>query len=361
MVSKSPSPFLIPSLDGLRAVAIGIVFLSHAGLSHVVPGLFGVTVFFFLSGYLITTLMRLECERTGGVNLRDFYLRRALRIFPPFYLVLGLITLLAAQGWVEGGFSWQAMAAQAGFISNYWEIHGGLQPAGTEVMWSLAVEEHFYLLFPLLYLGLRRLLPDRRHQFIALMSLCGLVLAWRMLLVHGWQAIDLHNGSSHHPRTCHGTDTRFDGLLFGCALAVWHNPALDAGGLPRRRLLFGLLPLSLVVLLGSFVLRDVAFRETWRYTVQGLALLPVFIAVIRHPDWFPFRFLNWPWVRHLGVLSYAFYLIHSLVLALLKAHLPASKLWQGVIAFVLSLVLASLMHHCIEKPCARLKKRFAAK
>ena len=109
------------------------------------------------------------------------------------------------------------------------------------------------------------------------------------------------------------------------------------------------------------VLRDVAFRETWRYTVQGLALLPVFIAVIRHPDWFPFRFLNWPWVRHLGVLSYAFYLVHSLVLALLKTHLPVSKLWQGIIAFVLSLVVATLMHHVIEKPCARLKKRFAAR
>lgn len=361
MVSKSPRPFLIPSLDGLRAVAIVIVFLSHAGLSHIVPGLFGVTVFFFLSGYLITTLMRMECERTGGVNLRDFYLRRALRIFPPFYLVLAVITLLAAKGWVEGGFSWAAMAAQAGFISNFWEIHGGLQPAGTEVMWSLAVEEHFYLLFPLLYLGLRKLLPDRKHQFIVLMGLAGLVLAWRLLLVHGWQVIDLHSGSSHHPRTCHGTDTRFDGLLFGCALAVWQNPALDPGGLPRRLLLFVLLPLSLVVLLGSFVLRDVAFRETWRYTVQGLALVPVFLAVIRHPDWLPFRFLNWPWVRKIGVLSYAFYLVHSLILALLKTHAPISKLAQGVIAFVLSLLLAWLMHAWIEKPCAKLKKRFAAK
>ena len=119
MPSKSHAPFLIPSLDGLRAVAILIVFLSHAGLSHIVPGLFGVTVFFFLSGYLITTLMRMECERTGGVNLRDFNLRRALRIFPPFYLVLAVITLLAASGAVEGGFSWAAMAAQAGFSSNF--------------------------------------------------------------------------------------------------------------------------------------------------------------------------------------------------------------------------------------------------
>lgn len=96
-------------------------------------------------------------------------------------------------------------------------------------------------------------------------------------------------------------------------------------------------------------------------TVQGLALVSVFIAVIRHPDWLPFRFLNWPWVRHLGVLSYAFYLVHSLVLALLKTHAPISKLAQGVTAFMLSLLLAWLMHQWIEKPCAKLKKRFAAR
>ena len=352
-------PFLIPSLDGLRAVAIVIVFLSHAGLSHIVPGLFGVTVFFFLSGYLITTLMRLECERTGGINLRDFYMRRALRIFPPFYLVLAVIALLGVTGAVEGGFSWAAMAAQTGFISNYWEIHGGLQPAGTEVMWSLAVEEHFYLAFPLFYLALRRLVPNPRHQFTALLGLCGLVLVWRMLLVHGWQVLDLQSGGAHHPRTCHGTDTRLDGLLFGCALAVRGNPALDKSNGDRRLLFWIALPLSAAALVASLLVRDVAFRETWRYTIQGLALIPIFIAVIRHADWMPFRFLNWSWVRRMGVLSYGFYLVHSLVLALIKTHLPVSQLWQGVVAFVASLLLAWTMHVFVEKPCAGLKKRFS--
>lgn len=354
-------PFYIPSLDGLRAVAIFIVFLSHAGLSHIVPGLFGVTVFFFLSGYLITTLMRMECDRTGTVSLRDFYMRRALRIFPPFYLVLGLIALLGVTGAVEGGFSWGAMAAQAGFISNYWEINGGLQPAGTEVMWSLAVEEHFDPLFPLFYLGLRRVLPDRRHQFAVLMTLAGLVLAWRMLLVHGWQVIDLHTGSAHHPRTCHGTDTRLDGLLFGSALAVFGNPALDANKRGSNGLLWIALPISIATLLVSFVLRDVSFRETWRYTIQGLALIPIFIVVIRHADWLPFRFLNWAWVRKVGVLSYSFYLLHSVVIALVKTHLPASKFVQGSLAFAVSMALAWLVHERLEKPCAKLKKRFAAK
>ncbi len=116
-----------------------------------------------------------------------------------------------------------------------------------------------------------------------------------------------------------------------------------------------------MALLVSFVLRDVAFRETLRYTIQGLALIPIFIAVIRYSNWMPFRFLNWSWVRKMGVLSYAFYLVHSLVIALVKTHLPMSKVGQGIIAFVISLALAGVMNSLIEKPCARLKKRFAAK
>src|SRR5580704_13015777 len=93
--------FHIPSLDGLRAVAFFIVFSAHAGMAFVVPGGFGVTVFFFLSGFLITTLMRVEVERTARVNLKNFYLRRALRILPPFYLVLFLATGIAASGFIS--------------------------------------------------------------------------------------------------------------------------------------------------------------------------------------------------------------------------------------------------------------------
>src|SRR6476620_11582619 len=81
-----PEGFYIPSLDGLRAVAVLIVFIAHAGLNLPVPGNFGVTIFFFLSGYLITTLARLEHDRTGAISLRGFYLRSILRIFPPYYL-----------------------------------------------------------------------------------------------------------------------------------------------------------------------------------------------------------------------------------------------------------------------------------
>ena len=88
----------IASLDGLRAVSITIVFLAHSGLKGIVPGFFGVTVFFFLSGYLITTLLRIEFERSGDIGLVDFYVRRMFRIWPLFYLVLIVATLLTWLG-----------------------------------------------------------------------------------------------------------------------------------------------------------------------------------------------------------------------------------------------------------------------
>src|SRR3954467_5963406 len=91
-------PGNIASLDGLRAVSISIVFLAHAGLKGIVPGFFGVTVFFFLSGYLITTLLRVEFEESGDIGLRSFYVRRMFRIWPLFYLVLIVATLLSWLG-----------------------------------------------------------------------------------------------------------------------------------------------------------------------------------------------------------------------------------------------------------------------
>lgn len=366
--ASSQGAFHIASLDGMRTVAILIVFLSHAGLSHVVPGLFGVTIFFFLSGYLITTLLRMECERHGIANLRQFFLRRTLRILPPFYLILAVIAVLTAFGVLPGGFQGQALTAQGLFAANYWEIFGGVQPPGTEILWSLAVEEHFYLLFPFFYLAMRRLMPERRHQFALLMTLCAAVLAWRMLLVHQFSAIDLQSGSAHHPRTCHATDTRLDGLLFGCALAVWGNPALDATRIRRSHWLWLMLPSCVALLLATFVIRSVPFRETWRYTLQGLALMPMFITVIRYADALPLRFLNWRWVSRLGVLSYAFYLTHALLLSLVEHWLPAPPglshlqlmLLRGTVAFALTLTASWMIHQWVEKPFLRLRRRLGS-
>ena len=178
----------IPSLDGLRCVAILPVFLSHALMAaqmpSFIPGNFGVTLFFFLSGYLITTLMRQEMERTGTVNFKLFYLGRVLRIFPTCYLVLALA---AVYGWYSGGMDSWWLLGQVLQVTNYQIITGGwtapIAP-NTDVYWSLAVEEHFYLVFPACFLLLARLGSAGRRAAL-LLGICALVFLWRSWLIYG--------------------------------------------------------------------------------------------------------------------------------------------------------------------------------
>lgn len=357
MTTMRPKNLHIPSLDGLRALSFFIVFMAHAGLTGILPGIpggFGVTVFFFLSGFLITTLIRVERQTTGRVSIRHFYMRRALRILPPFYLILLLACALTAAQVLPGDLRVGPVAAQALHVSNYWFIFQGGDgvPAGTVPYWSLAVEEHFYLIFPLLYLGLSRFL-SRRHQAAALWLLCGMVCVWRCALVLG--------AGVPEDRTYMASDTRFDSILFGCALAVGLNPVLDE---PRGRdalWKWVLLPAGIALLFVTFLYRAPWFRETIRYTLQGIALTPVFVAAIRFPRWLPFRLLNAKPVAFLGVLSYTLYLGHQV--ALMGVHFWLPDLGRGKLAllsFAIALAVALAIHRFIEKPLARLRHRIAA-
>lgn len=354
-VPVSKASFHIPSLDGLRTVSFAVVFAAHAGLYNVVPGGFGVTVFFFLSGFLITTLLRQEFDKTGSVSLRKFYIRRALRILPPFYLVLFLATALVALGVVAGPIDPATVVAQALHYANYRIVlHGysGFAP-GTAVYWSLAVEEHFYLLFPLLYLTLRKRGMSGRAQALTLGALCVLILCWRCVLVYVLGcSVD---------RTYIASDTRFDSILYGCALAVFGNPMLDTSRIRDGVWKSVLLPLGVLGLLASFLIRDYGFRETTRYSLQGLALIPVFVCAMRFPTWGPMKLLNYRPVAFVGVLSYSLYLIHQVVLFVLKPLEPRfGALLTGAIGLSISLLLAWLVHLFVEQPFARLRKRFSA-
>jgi peptidoglycan/LPS O-acetylase OafA/YrhL len=322
-------------------------------LNRILPAQFGVTVFFFLSGYLITTLLRLEFEKTRTVSLKNFYLRRVLRILPPFYLVFAFALGAWWIGLLPKPGEPQSIAAVLLHFSNYYIVthdsHGFL--TGTGVYWSLAVEEHFYLLFPLIYLCLNRIGVTARSQAAILLLLCLLFLAWRCVLVFVYHVPDL--------RASVASDTRFDSLLFGCALAVYENPALDRTVFSERVWKYVLLPLGLAGVLVSFSIRNEAFRETIRYTLQGLGLIPVFVCAVRYPDWSIIRPLNFRPIAFAGVLSYSLYLIHLVVLGGLAQNLgsglPAPV--EAVIALTITLVLAWLMFEVVEKPCARLRRR----
>ena len=347
-----PASGQIESLDGIRFISIMIVFVGHAGWGDIIPGGFGVTIFFFLSGYLITTLLRRELTRHGSISLKKFYLRRAIRIWPAFYLVLTACVVMSITGVLSRTLAWDSVALQYLHLANYDQMFNGNAgiPAGTEVYWSLAVEEHFYLLFPLAFMLMsRRGLPLRRIAAV-LATACVVILAWRLVLILGLDA-DMHH-------TYYASDTRFDSILLGCILAVWHNPALDPDPLTERTWKYVAAPAGLLAIVATFAIRDESFRETFRYSVQGIALMPLFWCAIRYPAWGPMRWLNTRTAAFMGRLSYAFYLVHFTVILWLAERLPRiGQVPRAGIAFALSTALAYLVHLAVERPLAPIRHR----
>ncbi|MBG7618471.1 acyltransferase [Herbaspirillum sp. AP02] len=298
----------IASLDGWRAVAIVIVATSHAGLGKIVPGGLGVTIFFFLSGYLITTLLLREFAVSSSINIKHFYLRRLLRLTPPLLLVLILTYLLTYLGWFKGYATWQGFFAQLFYFANYYGLFfdaAHTVPLGTGVFWSLAVEEHFYFFFPaLLLLMLHR--AQRKHIPLYLGLACILFLAWRCYLVLGaGVAVE---------RTYYATDTRIDSMLYGCILATLQISERWQQALQKPGVRTSAMVLGAVLLLATLLVRNDAFRETIRYSLQGIALIPLFYYSVNNPGLWPFRWLNAYWVRRVGIYSYSIYLAHYVML-----------------------------------------------
>jgi peptidoglycan/LPS O-acetylase OafA/YrhL len=346
----SQKGFYIQSLDGLRAVAVMLVFTGHAGLGQFVPGGLGVTIFFFLSGYLITTLMRLEFEKTGRLSFSKFYLRRVYRIFPPFYLVMALVLVLALIGMLPSELTPAAVLAQALQITNYYLIFANPEQTlpGLTVLWSLSVEEHFYLIFPMLFIFLARKL-DRTAMAGVIALICLAVLSWRLYLVFGLHVPQI--------RTYYATDTRIDSIMFGCIMALWKNPVLDPLVFKGKAASLAILAVAGAVLLFCLLYRDPGFRETWRYSLQGLALFPVFYMAITKHDWPLFSWLNWAPVRYMGKVSYTAYLIHPTAIALSMKLLPNAPVLVFVSGFMLTLGFSALMYHFVERHMSTLRAR----
>jgi len=210
---------VIPSLDGIRAISVSIVVVGHSGLQALVPGGLGVTIFFFLSGYLISTLLLTEHARTGGINIANFYARRVFRLMPPLIVSLAVAYGLTYSGLLAGGITAKGLAAQLLYFANYYGLFfdpGNTIPDGTGILWSLAVEEHFYIVYPLLMALLLGSALRPRTIGTLLGIACLVVLAWRIHLVHSPDFVS--------DRTYYASDTRIDSIIYGCILAVVMNP-----------------------------------------------------------------------------------------------------------------------------------------
>lgn len=342
----------IPSLDGIRALSVGVVLLSHAGLGNIVPGGFGVTVFFFLSGYLITTLLLAEQEKMGKINLSHFYLRRFFRLFPPLFFTLLFSYFFVFSGYLSGGVSWGGALSQFFYMANYHQIFNwpGEIPSGTGILWSLAVEEHFYLFFPVAFCFLIKKF-NRKSLSLILFLTCLLILSWRCLLFFYFNAPE--------SRTYYSSDTRIDSILFGCVLALLKNPVDENVRQEINIKDYLMIITSFALILFSFIYRDESFRETFRYTLQGVSLAPLFYYSVKYYDSYVFKFLNFPVLKKIGVYSYFIYLIHFIIIHILKENgLVDSTMKTILYTSVLSLVYSILLDRYFDSYFKKLRKRY---
>jgi peptidoglycan/LPS O-acetylase OafA/YrhL len=347
---SAPATATIPSLDGIRAVAVLLVFLAHSGLEHLVPGGLGVTLFFVLSGYLISTLMRIEHRDRNRIDFKGFYLRRILRLMPPLLVIVALAALLAQLALIDGRFTPNGFLAVVFYWGNYFVIARDFDgmPAGLGVVWSLAVEEHFYLFYPPLAALLLRV-SRAGTTAIVLVALCLAVLTWRY-----WLAV---NGAPIDYLTM-ATDTRVDAILIGCLLALWRNPWLD----PPKRSASWIDAVAVVaalsVLIFTLAYRNEFFRVTARHTVQSAALAVLLYYAVARADRAPFRWLNTAPLVYIGSLSYTIYLSHHMILLLINKHQPTLGWLPTTLgAIALTWLVAEPMRRWIEAPCARLRRR----
>lgn len=345
----------IPGLDGIRALAFLMVFGAHATpgpISHIIPATLGVTTFFFLSGFLITTLLRKEFRRTGDISLRDFYIRRTLRIFIPLYLVYGLVTVFDKYVLHEFAGNRRGLVAMLLYVYNYAILTNfhALAPAGLDVIWSLGVEEHFYILFPVLYLFMQRRRFSIERQTRYILIFCSVELAWRFVL-----ALALHRPQDW---TYFATDARLDGILWGCLLAMRNNPVFgDRKFLPRGReaLAFGVAVFTLAM---TLVPTNLLYRGTIRYTLQPLCLYVIFSFVLTNIRHWSVRWLEWTPLRYVGWTSYVLYLCHRPLVDY------AMKLFHGrlqlsvPVGFCFALAFASVVRYTVELPLQTLRARF---
>jgi len=342
----------VPALDGMRAGCVLLVCISHLGLGRVVPGGFGVTVFFFISGALITGQLAAERARTRRIDFRAFYVRRLLRLAPAAlaYIVIAGALFVRFGGRIPAlGWFWAVMHG-----ANYYDLFAGYDNAGTDVrhpfgiLWSLAVEEHFYLLIPPL-LGLLR----RRQAVWLLAGICVVEIAWRAALFHacadpgfplcGWRVDD---------RLYKATDARLDSLAWGALLAL--VPAVRFA----RATFAAAIAIALLAL--GFLVPSPWFREVLRYSAQGAALFVLVPVIIRNDCW-PRRLLETAPAVLIGRMSYSMYLWHWGALMIAdRLFAPESPGWAGL-AVGLTAALSALSFFLIERPMLRLRHRFGSK
>lgn len=346
----------ITGLDGIRAIAVIMVLAYHLKLALFKSGFLGVTVFFVLSGYLITGILISEVEEEGTIDLKNFWLRRIRRLVPAVMSMAVVIIFVSAVVnriiFTKGCKDF--LASVLGF-NNWWQIFNKVSyfeaagvPSPFTHCWSLAIETQFYLIYPLILLGIYKLAKSRgegRAKRGLLFAGVTLLLALISVIL----MIVLFDPQQDASRVYYGTDTRAFSLLFGALLAIlW-----DYRMVPRR------LSASVNMVLGSvsfavLLVMTIAINGSSNFWYRGgqfvgtILTVLVIYTVLGRKTWLS-RFLSNPVLKWIGDRSYSIYLWHYPIILLISKGIKASW-WITLIEIVLSVVPAELSYRFIETP-----------
>jgi peptidoglycan/LPS O-acetylase OafA/YrhL len=353
----------VPAFDGLRGVAVLLIVVIHVTGSfipdmraHFLPGGFlGVDIFFVLSGFLITSILLREFERTARIRLGRFYLGRVLRLLPALAVFLVVQAWWATSIGVPGNREWPAVFQGLTYLSNwrvpFLEVPGGILglPPALGQLWSLAVEEQFYLVWPLIILGC---LVVFRRRVVTLWITAGLIV---LIALH--RAVDFGPGSiwlTLYART----DYRADTLLIGALAAqLWVG-----GWLPSKRVLRVAAWIGVgVVGIGVAFAQDTGSAlYLGGYTVVGVAVAAVLLAIV-DTDWSGSRLLSVRPLCVIGMVSYGFYIWHPLAFAIIGYYGTAWSTWAKVgMGLALASAMTTLSWYLVERPFLLLKDRLRA-
>ncbi|MCX6893536.1 MAG: acyltransferase [Verrucomicrobia bacterium] len=360
----------IPSLDGWRAVSIIMVLGGHCKVVHGFPeylkhswlwffaGDLGVRFFFTISGLLITWLLLQEEQKTGGINLTNFYIRRAIRILPVYFAFLGVLFLLQlTTPFHQSNIIW---ASDLTFTANFCQQIQNEKAWTAGHLWSLSTEEQFYLIWPgmLILLGLTR----NWQRGLRIVAACMVIAPIFRVVAEGQfypRQLAWAFGLFAFPRY-------FDALAIGCggALLMAHRWASIRQWLSR-------FPAWLPTLVGALLIA-LPYIATHKkiypvvsiplgHSLEGIGFALLLLQSVITPGAFPFRCLNWGWMCRLGVLSYSIY-IWQMIFCTNPAVFGLGQVWwMGFPGWLLSSMAAALLSfYGLERPLLKLRERFRA-